>query len=258
MKYNPYSVSKFGSFDSCNKKFKLHYIDKVKVDSKPQLALFRGSYAHECLEHSFKYDISFKTNEVFTEEEKQKVQVILENFRNSALGMKIEKLINHPDSVKEQDFAFNNKLELVGFWDKSAWLRGSADLYNIKLSQPIIIDYKTGKDKSNDEDFGYEQGMMYALYMFIKFPELTNIKAVFVFVEHSTKKEIFYSREEFNSYIKLFYDKTKTLEETEIFKENVSALCNYCDYNNTEFCSSYIENEEKSNSIMKSKISLDF
>jgi len=258
MKYNPYSVSKFGSFEHCNKKFKLHYIDKIKIDGEPVLALYRGSFAHEILEHNWDFDLEPKLNHVFTQEEADKVIQILKDFRKTKLGTSIEKLINHPDSVKEQDFAFNNKLELVGFWDKNAWMRGSADLYNIKLPQPLIVDYKTGKDKSEDPDFGVEQGMMYAIYMFIKFPELMSVKAVFVFIEHGTKKEIYYSRSEFNSYIKLFYDKTKNLEKTEIFKENVSALCEYCDYHNTSYCTSFKENEEKSKSLMSTKVSLDF
>ncbi|MFW6311771.1 MAG: PD-(D/E)XK nuclease family protein [Nanoarchaeota archaeon] len=31
MKYNPYSVSKIETFESCKRKFKLQYIDKIKV-----------------------------------------------------------------------------------------------------------------------------------------------------------------------------------------------------------------------------------
>jgi len=258
MKYNPFSVSKFGVFNTCPKKFKLQYIDKIRIESEPQLALFRGSYAHEILEHNFDYNIPVTLNEVFTQEEADKVIDMIKKFRCTELGKNIDKLINHKNSIKEEDFAFDTKMNLVNFWNKSAWLRGSADLYNINISQPTIIDYKTGKDKSKDEDFGYEQGMMYAIYMFIRFPELKEITAVFVFVEHSTKKEILYTRDNFTSYIKLFYNKTKKIECTDIFKENISALCEYCDFNGTEWCTSYQENEEKTQDILYSKVSLDF
>jgi CRISPR/Cas system-associated exonuclease Cas4 (RecB family) len=247
-----------GTFSTCPKKFKLQYIEKIKVESEPKLALYRGSFAHEILEHNFNYDIAPKLNEVFTQEEADKVIEMIKEFRNTPLGKATEKMINHPSSVREEDFAFNSNLELVDFWDKYSWMRGSSDLYNVDIIQPLIVDYKTGKDKSDDPDFGYEQGMVYAIYLFIKFPKVMSVKAVFIFIEHSTKKEIFYNRGDFAEYIRKLYDKTKKIENTEIFKENVSALCLFCDYHNTAFCTSYIENEEKSNNIMKSKISLDF
>jgi len=258
MKHNPYSISKMGTFKTCSKMFKLKYIDKVKIESEPQLALYRGSYAHEILENKFDYNIPVELNHIFTQEEADKVIEMVKEFRETELGQKTEKLINRADSILEEDFAFDKKLKFVDFWDKSAWMRGSADAFNVNLKQSILIDYKTGQDKSETEDFGYEQGMLYAVYMFIKYPDIQSVKSVFVFIEHGTKKEIFYTRSEFNSYIKHFYDKTKKIEKTEIFKDEISALCSFCDYNNTEHCTSFMENEMRTESLMDSKISLDF
>jgi len=222
------------------------------------LALFRGSYAHEILEHNFDYSISKKLNHVFTQEEADKVVDMIKEFRKTKLGNSVDKLINHPDSVLEEDFAFNPKLKIVDFKDKSAWFRGSADLYNIKLPQPLIVDYKTGKDKSGDEDFGEEQGMVYAIYLFIKYPNLFSIKAIFIFIEHSTKKEIYYTRDKLAIYMRLLYDKTIYIERTNNFKADVTALCDYCDFNDTEFCSAQKELKEKSTKFMGESISLDF
>ena len=135
MKYNPYSVSRMGTFSTCPKKFKLQYIEKIKVESEPKLALYRGSFAHEILEHNFNYDIAPKLNEVFTQEEADKVIEMIKEFRNTPLGKATEKMINHPSSVREEDFAFNSNLELVDFWDKNSWMRGSSDLYNVDYDE---------------------------------------------------------------------------------------------------------------------------
>jgi RecB family exonuclease len=258
MKYNPYSVSRIGTFNTCPKKFKLQYIDKIRIESEQRLALDRGSFTHEILEHNFDYSIKPKLNHIFTQEEADKVINIVKKFRKTNLGKNIEKLINMDTSVREEDFAFNKKLELVDFYDKTSWFRGSADGYNVSFNQPLIWDYKTGKDKSEDEFFGDEQGMLYSIYLFLKFPEVLNIKVVFVFIEYSTSKSFYFERSKLKEYLRFFYDKTINIENTEIFKENISALCEYCDYNNTEHCLSFIENQMNTKSIMDSKISLDF
>jgi len=259
MLYNPYSVSRFGTYETCPKKFKLSYIDHIKIDGEPRLALERGSYVHRILEHNFNYDIDVKLNKVFNEEEKEKVIKILKEFEVSELGIYIKNLIQV--ATLEEDFAFNNKLELVNFKDRNAWMRGSADVYHIckdDNTKGIIIDYKTGKDKSEDESFGILQATVYAVYMFLKFPNLLNVKASFVFIEHCTKKDIYFNREDFNSYIKEIFEKTIKIEKDTNFNESVSALCPYCDYNETEYCSSYEDNIKKTEQALSSKISLDF
>ena len=259
MKYNPYSVSRFSTYENCPKKFKLFYIDKIKIDGEPRLALERGSFAHFCLENNFNYDIPYELNNVFNTEEKDKVIEMLKKFEKSELGIYIKDLIQV--ATLEEDFAFNNKLELVGFKDKNAWMRGSADVYYVfkeDKTKGIIIDYKTGKDKSKDENFGTLQATVYAIYMFLKFPKLLNVKASFVFIEHCTKKDIYFDRENFNSYIKEVFEKTIKIEKDKYFNESVSELCPYCDYNGTEYCSAYNDNIKKTEQVLSSKISLDF
>jgi len=258
MKYNPYSVSKIDTFNTCPKKFEYQYILKPQIIKEPQLALMRGSFAHEVLENDFNYNIEFKINDVFTLEEKEKVIQMLKIFRKSDVGIKIEKVMKI--GTKEEDFAFDKNLEFKDFWDKTSWMRGSADLfyYNSKTPDKYYIwDYKTGKDKSKEE-FGKEQGMMYSVVGFIKYPEVKIIKCTFVFIEHGTQKTLEFKRENFNDYIKFFYNKTKKIENSKFFKENVSALCDYCDYGKQSFCIAPIEAQKKTDAMLTSKISFDF
>jgi hypothetical protein len=257
MLYNPYSVSKIGAFNQCPMKFKLNYIDKVKIDWVPQLALERGSYMHTVLENNFDYSTPWKLSEVFTEEHRLETIEILKKFRASNIGQEIQDLINHPSSKLELDFSFNSKLEIVDYWDKSSWFRGSADLYNTDLSTPLIIDYKSGKDKSNDPDFGTDQGMLYAVYLFIRYPELNKVLAKFVFLEHSTYKDIYFYRTDFNKYIKQIYNRTKKVEDTKVFKPEVSALCDYCDYKDI-YCTAKKDLEEKTLEMLKPQGDFDF
>ena len=191
MKHSPYSISKLSTYSQCPKKFYLNYIVKQKVPVSKNIALYKGSAIHKILEHKFDYTIDIETNEVFTEEEKTKAINIVKDFEKTELGQKYKKIMEVATS--EEDFAFkiiDGKLELSNFWDKDSWCRGSADMFLKRGKQYVIFDYKSGKDKSNEDSFGIEQGMMYSIVGFIKHPDINNIKAIFCFVEHETEKII--------------------------------------------------------------------
>jgi len=263
MKYNPYSISKIGTYIQCPYKFKLQYIDKIKVPFTYNLALYKGSFIHEVLENNFNYNIDFKINDIFTETEKEKAVKIIKNFESSELGNKYKKLI--PLSNIEEKFGFiepkkdnNYKIYISDFWDNNSWFRGAIDLYYVKDDIGIVVDWKSGKDHSEEDDFGIDQAMMYAIYIFSKYPTIKEVKAFFVFVEHNTEKRIIFSRSKLNSYLKHFYTKTKTIETDSIFKEEVSALCEYCDFHNHNHCTAFNDNKNKTNNFIESKISLDF
>jgi CRISPR/Cas system-associated exonuclease Cas4 (RecB family) len=51
------------------------------------------------------------------------------------------------DLYAELECAVTEDWTPVGWWDKTAWLRGKADLVAVKEDQAIIIDWKTGKRK---------------------------------------------------------------------------------------------------------------
>lgn len=57
MLYNPYSVSRLNTHDSCPKKFKLFYIDKIKIKGEPILALEKGSFSHFILENLIEIEV---------------------------------------------------------------------------------------------------------------------------------------------------------------------------------------------------------
>lgn len=252
MLYSPYSISKLGTYNQCPKKFKFHYIDKVKIPFGMSVALYKGSHIHLILENNFNYNIEFKTNDIYTTEEFNKTIEIVKKFENSDLGKKYKKII--PQANLEEDFAFNTKLELVDFKSKDAWIRGSADLYLKIKEKAYIWDYKSGKDKSEDETFGIDQSMAYSIYMFIKYPDVNIVKAIFCFVEHQKEKAIIYKRENIRDYLKHFYNLTKNVENDKSHKANISPLCDYCDFEKFDYCKERHKLKELTNNFMTSKI----
>ena len=51
MIYNPYSISKIGTYAQCPKKFDYLYIQKLRGLFSANKALYKGSYIHWMLEH---------------------------------------------------------------------------------------------------------------------------------------------------------------------------------------------------------------
>ena len=49
-----YSHSKIGTFQQCKYKYKLQYIDKIKVDTPDTIETFMGKLVHETLEKLYK------------------------------------------------------------------------------------------------------------------------------------------------------------------------------------------------------------
>jgi len=233
MKYKPYSVSKLGTYNQCPYKFKLNYIDKIKVPFETNKALLKGSHIHKILENNFDYGTSFKTSYVYNQNHMLETFEIVRKFENSELGDLFKQLI--PISNLEENFAFNFDKELTKYRGDNTHFRGSADLYYVKDNKGFIFDYKSGKDKSKEE-FGYDQACMYAIYMFIRYPNIDNVKAVFVFIEHNTTKSYIFTKDQLNAYLEYFKSKVNIIENDNTFKKKPSALCNWCSFKEFGHC----------------------
>jgi CRISPR/Cas system-associated exonuclease Cas4 (RecB family) len=234
MNFAPYSISKMGTYFQCPYKFKLQYISKIKVPFETNVALLKGSHIHKILENDFDYNTPFEIGDVYTQEHFDKTIQIVKDYEQSELGMATKKL--QKIGIPEEDFAFTFDKNLVGYWDKTAHFRGSADLYVTNNDLGIIIDYKSGKDKSQEEGFGDDQSKMYAIYMFIRYPEIQNVKASFFFIEYNTKKTLEYSRESLEDYINYFKKKIEIIENDKSHRKCVTALCDWCSFKKFSHC----------------------
>lgn len=258
MSFAPYSISKMGTYFQCPHKFKLNYIDKIKVPFETNVALIKGKHIHEILEHDFNYEHPFDLQEVYTQEDYDKTIEIVKNFENGPLGSTAKLLIKN--GTNEEDFAFDYDGNLVGYWDKSAFFRGSADGYMINEDLGVIWDWKSGKDKSQEEEFGQDQSKMYGIYLFLKYHQVQKVKATFIFVEHNTKKTIEYTRDNLQEYMDYFKKKTSIIEGDKNYKKCVTALCDWCQFSKhldpitgEKYCKGLEEDSETDN-FMKTKI----
>ena len=252
MKYNPYSHSKIETYFSCPYKFKLKYIDKIKTPLELNKALPRGNLAHLIIENDYNYDVEFELTEVFTEQDRKETIEMLKIFEKSDIG----KYYFKKDLKNEEEFSFKiqgNSLVLTTYWDKESWFRGKIDANYIENNMLNIVDYKTGKYKTPEQQ-NDSQTKMYAIWGFLKYPEIDTISASFVYIEHLKENRFVYRRSQFSSLVKEFYSKTKEVETTEYYKFNVSPLCGYCEFEKYEYCNKRKEIQENTSSLINNTI----
>lgn len=247
MKYNPYSFSKISTF-SCPMKFKLNYIDKIRVKTS-NIALEKGSYIHQMLEDYSKSveDSNFEFR-LSTPEQIREYQEIFQNFVDSPEGHKY--LDPEPFGV-ELEFALkieDKKLVPTNYHNKQALIRGKIDhAIRPSVNRMILLDWKTGKVKDVPDVL---QVLVYAVWCFYNFPEVDVVDTAFVYVEHSQSKEYTFTRANLKKFEEKMLQKIIEIELAKEFPKRETALCNWCDYRKQGICTE-TNNADFNNDMMK-------
>lgn len=236
MRYSPYSHSRLSSFGACPQKFKLAYIDKIKIPNT-NITLDKGSYIHHCLELFPNPPLSFYG---LSEENIQSYNGIIKKFIESPLGNDI---VNSPCTIgKELDFGLDIKLNSCNFNNPEALLRGSIDrlnyIYDVNYGEMLhVIDYKSGKYKEFKWQ-SFDQVKLYVIWLFQNpaFKSVDKIKASYVYVEHNQSNDLIMERKYLNNYIISYIQNIKKIETCETFNKNVTKLCDWCEYKEKGYC----------------------
>jgi ATP-dependent exoDNAse (exonuclease V) beta subunit len=236
MKFAPYSYSRIESFN-CPQKFKLSYIDKIKIPSTHD-ALEKGTRIHQILEF---YDDYKKTNIlpefeydlIKTDERKKEIEDIALNFMISELGLKY---FEEQESIGDEiEFGLDKKLNPVPYNSPLAVMRGKIDKIIKSNNHYTIIDWKSGKFP-DERWHSNDQAMMYALWFFRKYKEVDEITATYVYVEHNKEHVYKFKREYIQNYATSYSKKITKIETCEDFYKNETKLCDYCDFRKSGYC----------------------
>ena len=232
MKYSPYSFSKINLYEQCPRKYKFQYIDKLGVWI-PNIATERGSFIHLLLEnHTKDKKTKFKFH-IATEEQQKECFDIFTTFLDSDIGK--ETMVS--DAIAELSFGMKiteTGLDICNYGDKSALFRGKIDHTIFKDKDTIrVIDFKTGKVSPFPMPL---QLIMYAIYLFYKYPDVNTIETLFLYVEHLEEKQYIFKREHLTASTEKLLEKIITIENDETFDKKPSALCSYCDFKTVGLC----------------------
>jgi hypothetical protein len=215
-------------FGGCPRQFNLKYIQKIKVDVEENDFFLRGTYIHDRLEN---HDNSeYAPNDLGMEsEEVEKCEKIYNDFINSDLA---PKYLNEEIIGNEIEMGLTTKLEPCSFWDDDCLFRGKIDRLN-RLSPTSVnaIDWKSGKYREQGNQLKY-----YAIWCFLKYPELKEVTSSFVFVEANKEYEEVYTKKDIKDVLTEMFKKIKRIEKETIFKANPTHSCQWCDFYKSGDC----------------------
>lgn len=240
-----YSHSRLGTFQQCRYKYKLQYIDRIKVDVPDTIETYMGKLVHETLEKLYK-DLKF--NKVNSKEELVKFYLELwdkkwsdtilivkkeyskENYMD--MGKKfIEEYYDHYkpfDQTKTLGLETEDRLDLE-----------NENQYHIRIDRLAcdregnyyICDYKTNNRlKIQDELDEDRQLAMYSLWVKDKFKDCNDVKLVWYFLAFD--KEMVSERSD-KQLLELKKETEKLIREIEgcdNFETNVNSLCSWCKF----------------------------
>lgn len=232
-KLAPYSYSKMSMFQSCPVKFYINYVKRPPNLPRENNASFeKGTLTHLLLEKFLKEEMSTFTPgkyEFLQPNDVTSIYRLVLKFINSPLFSEIRDFMNKPDAKNiERPFKLNHSFEASS---DSTLIKGVIDCLHINGTKGMVIDWKTG-GKSVTNLIKYprssEQVSLYALWMFKQFPEVEVVDSRYVYVEHSYMEQHLFLRDEMHVLEEKFKFLIDKIESTQIFKPNISRLCDYC------------------------------
>jgi hypothetical protein len=118
--------------------------------------------------------------------------------------------------------------EPCDFFAPDVWWRGVADFVSVNGAKAKSVDYKTSK---NTRYADMKQLDLIAAGLFLRFPEVEEIKSALAFVVCNEFIHKTHKRAGLPTYLRTFSDELTRLEaaqETDVWNANPSGLCGWC------------------------------
>lgn len=149
----------------------------------------------------------------------------------------LDALKNKPGrKLAEQKMALDEKLNPVGWFDKTVWVRGIADLLILDDENLTawVVDYKTGNNKYPDRD----QLKLMSLMVFKHYPHIREVKSALLFVVKEDMVKHNMSIEEADAEWWKYRERVGRIAasmEADVWNPNRTPLCGWCPVKSCEF-----------------------
>lgn len=222
-----WSFSRLSDFEKCPRMAFLKYVEKrpqpePAPDNKGEIARLRGIAVHSAAE-------------AYVKGEAQMLDPLLESIE--------EQVNEYRDAYAkglvevEQDWAFDVNWQQVGWFDSNCWARIKLDIF-VRWSPEFgeVADYKTGKKYGNEVKHS-QQGLLYAIAAFMRYPEMERVRIRFLYVDQpaaqSTCKE--YDRATIMRMWPTWDDRARLFTFSQTWPVKPNAInCRFCPYSPNE------------------------
>lgn len=136
--------------------------------------------------------------------------------------------------ILEEDWGFDKDWQPTGYFDDNIWCRMKLDnliWMNEDKTRVKATDYKSGK-KFGNEVAHNQQGQIYVLGSFLRYPEVEMVDIEFVYLDHGiTSSPKSYTREKAMKFLKPWTDRANALTDATEFKPKPNKInCKWCPF----------------------------
>ena len=224
-----WSYSRLKAFESCNYKAFLMYSEKRPQDHMDTTAMDRGTRIHNDCE-AFVRGTGPITKEM---------------SRYTDYFTHLKDKFDAGEVELEENWGFTIDWEPTGWFDKNVWCRMKLDNfiydhYSIVAGKPAKLspisatptDYKSGKKFGNEVSHS-QQGMLYVLGSFLRYPSLEEATVEFLYLDHplKTRTAKYYTRAKAMQFLPSWNERALKMTEAEEFPPNPNKItCMWCPY----------------------------
>lgn len=218
-KIKSWSYSRLLDFESCPLKAKLKIIDRIPEPERPlpagktEHANDRGTRVHNEVEAYLKGEGEFPQE---ARHFKDEIESLKKHYAAGRVSL-------------EGEWAFNRNWEPVDWLN--GWVRLKLDA-NVHLNgtHAAIIDYKTGRKFGNEVKHG-EQLQMYALSVFLKYPQIEHVTCELWYFDVNDLTALDVVRPIGLRFLKPFDRRGRAMTDATEFSPNPNTYsCQYCPY----------------------------
>lgn len=199
-----WSLTKLKMFEQCPAKYKYRYLDHIQEAKSGAAA--RGTETHSTVER-------FLLGEVELPPE-------LTHWHSLLSGLKTKTMF------PELKLALDKDWKPVEWGSPDVWWNGVLDLLVLASPEATIYDWKTGKIWPDHD----EQKDIYTIATFATHSEMSQVRAIHVYLDLGKSREKVYSRSDMPALQEGWERRVRSLEEATEFIPNPSYGCRWCPF----------------------------
>lgn len=216
-----WSYSRLQVFEQCKYRAKLAFVDKIPEPERPlppgktEHANDRGHRVHLGAELYVQGKGSLIEELSSWEQELRAVKKYYDEGKVSI----------------ESDWGYDKEWIPTSWKSSDAWLRVKLDcMVKLGEDEALVVDYKTGR-KTGNEIKHAEQGQLYQLATFLRYPELEKVHVEFWYLDQDDITQVTYNKEQGLNLFRRFNERGLAMTSCEEFKPNPNKFtCRYCPY----------------------------
>lgn len=218
MRIPAWSYSRLKDFEKCPYMAYLKYSEKRPQDHVDRKAANRGTMIHDACERFVKGDGDFI----------KEMAKFADYFKNLKISYEAGNVL------LEEDWGFDQDWTPTGWFDDNVWCRMKLDNFIWTTEDHVrgtATDYKSGKKFGNEVSHN-QQGQLYVLGSFLKYPTLEIVDVEFIYLDQAQRsKPKQYTREKAMKFLPPWTRRAQAMTSAETFPPKANKInCRFCPY----------------------------